>query len=420
MRAIISFILVFFVAQASIGQKKLEFIDKSYEDEIRTVMLYPSLGGSRNNLRSAVAPIQNQNLVLEFDDLQAERSNYYVKLVHCNHDWSKSALMELDFLTDYNEFPINEYDLSSNVSLAYVHYFFQVPAVKLPGNYLLIVYRESDENDILLTRRFMIYSNQVSIAQDNQLQAASTLRGSNQQLNFKVNYSAVEVINPMESIHAVIRQNQRWDNIRLKVNPSFIREDKRELEYRFFDQDDQFKAGNEFRFVDFRSLNYPGQNTGRMDRSKRPFHMSVQTDKSREDQAYAIYADLNGNYVIENQDYPDAARSGDYVFVTFTLASPPVNGQLYLLGAMNDWRKSPESRMTFRKDQNVYETTLLLKQGLYNYQYWVEAEKTNGFQLEGSHFETENFYEILIYYRPFRPNADLLVGYYPIQVNMRR
>jgi len=419
MRAIIYFTVLFFVAQSSFGQKKLEFIDKSYEDEIRTVMLYSSLGGSRNNLRSAVAPIQNQNLVLEFDDLQAERSNYYVKLIHCNHDWTKSALMDLDFLTDYNEFPINEYDLSSNVSLAYVHYFFQVPTVKLPGNYLLIAYRESDENDILLTRRFMIYSNQVSISQDNQLQGASTLRGSNQQLNFKVNYSSVEVINPMESIHAVIRQNQRWDNVRMKVNPSFIREDKRELEYRFFDQDDQFKAGNEFRFVDFRSLNYPGQNTGRMDRSKRPFHMSVQTDKSREDQAYAIYADLNGNYVIENQDYPDAARSGDYVFVTFTLASPPVNGQIYLLGAMNDWRKSPESKMTFRKDQNVYETTLLLKQGLYNYQYWVESEKTNGFQLEGSHFETENFYEILIYYRPFRPNADLLVGYYPIQVNRR-
>lgn len=382
-------------------------------------MLYPGMGGYRNNMRSAAAPLQSQNLVLEFDDLRAERSNYYIKIIHCNHDWTKSALMDLDFLKDYNEFSITEYDLSSNVSLPYVHYYFQVPLVKLPGNYLLVAYRDDDQHDILLTRRFMIFSNQVSVFQDNQLQGAGTLRGSNQQINFKVSYSGLDVINPMESMHAVIRQNQRWDNVRMNVKPSFIREDKRELEYRFFDQDDQFMAGNEFRFVDFRSLNYPGQNTGRLDRSKRPFHLFVLTDKSREDQAYALYADLNGNYVIENQDYPDAARSGDYVFVTFTLAAPPVNGQLYLLGAMNDWIKSPESRMTFRKDQNVYETTLLLKQGLYNYQYWVESGK-NGFQIEGSHFETENFYEILIYYRPFRPNADLLVGYYPIQVNRMR
>ncbi len=418
MRSIICLFIVL-ISHIAYGQKQLQFYDKSYEEEIRTVMLYPGFAGSRNNLRSAVAPIQNQNLILEFDDLQGERSNYYVKLIHCNHDWSKSLLMDLDFLADYNEFPITEYDLSSNLSFPYVHYSFQVPPVKLPGNYLLIVYRESDQSDILLSRRFMIYTNQASIFQDNQLQGAGTLRGTNQQLNFMVNYSRLDVINPMETIHAVIRQNLRWDNARFNVNPSFIREDKRELEYRFFDQDNHFMAGNEFRFVDFRSLNAPGQNTGRLDRSKRPFHLSVQTDKSREHQLYAQYPDLNGNFVIENLDNPYAATSGDYVFVTFTLAAPPVSGQLYILGAMNNWSRSSESRMIYRKDQNIHETTLLLKQGLYNYQYWVESNKTNAYQIDGSHFETENVYEIFIYHRPFKPNADLLVGYYPIQVNPR-
>lgn len=413
------FTLFMLITQAALSQKTLTFSDRSYEEEIRTVMLYPSIGGSRNNLRPAVVPIQNQNLVLEFDDLQSERSNYYVKLIHCNADWTKSSLTDLDFLSDYNEFPINEYDLSSNVSLPYVHYYFQVPAVKLPGNYLLVAYRESNKDDLLLTKRLMVYSNEVTIFQDNQLQGAGNLRVSNQQLNFKVNYNRIDVVNPMESVQAVIRQNQRWDNVRMNVKPSFIREDKRELEYRFFDQDDQFMAGNEFRFVDFRSLNYPGQNTGRIDRSKRPFSLWVQPDKSREDQAYSIYADLNGNFVIENQDNRDAALSGDYLFVTFTLSSPPINGQVYVLGAMNNWMRSPESKMTFRKDANAYEATLFLKQGLYNYQYWVEAGRSNGFQVEGSHFQTENLYEILIYYRPFRPNADLLVGYYPLQVNPR-
>ncbi len=420
MRSIICFAIpLLLVSHFIYGQKQLAFSDKSYEDEIRTVMLYSGAGGSRNNLRSAVVQIQNQNLVLEFDDLQAERSNYYVKLIHCNVDWSKSSLMDLDFLSDYNEFPITEYDLSSNVSIPYVHYYFQVPDVKLPSNYLLVAYRENDANDILLSRRFMVYSNEATIFQDNLAQGQGTLNASNQQLNFKVNYSRLNIINPMETVHAVVRQNQRWDNARLNVKPSFIREDNHELEYRFFDQDNQFMAGNEFRFVDFRSLNYPGQNTGRIDRSKRPFNLWVQTDRSRESQAYAQYADLNGNFVTENQDYRDAAVSGDYVFVTFTLATPPVNGQMYLLGAMNNWSHSVESKMSFKKDRNVYESTVLLKQGLYNYQYWVESKDANGFQVEGSHFQTENSYEILIYYRPFKPNADLLVGYYPIQVNPR-
>lgn len=414
------FTFIILLGQDAYGQKKLAFADKSYEEEIRTVLLYPRLNDMRDPLRPAVAAIQNQNLLLEFDDLQAQRSNYYVKIIHCNYDWTKSNLMDLDFLMDYNEFPINEYDASSSTSVPYIHYYFQVPPVKLPGNYLLVAYRESDEKDLLLTKRFMIFDNQVSLITDSQSQGLGNLSTSNQQLNFKINYSRLDVINPMESIQASIRQNQRWDNVRMKVAPSFIREDKRELEYRFFDQDNQFKAGNEFRFVDFRSLNFPGRNTGKLDRSKRPFHLSVLTDKSREHEVYSQYADFNGNYIIENLDNRDGATSGDYVFVTFTLASTlPVMGNVHLIGALNNWDHSNESKMNFVSNKNLYEKTLFLKQGWYDYQYWVEGSRENGFALEGSHFQTENFYEVLIYYRPFRPNADLLVGYFQLPVNSR-
>jgi hypothetical protein len=398
MRAII-FFFILFSAQFVTAQKKLVFSDKSYEEEIRTVMLYPQMQGQRDNIRPAVAPLQAQNLVLEFDDLQAQRSNYYVKIIHCNYDWTKSTLQDLDFLTDYNEYPINDYDFSANTSVPYLHYFFALPNVKLPGNYLLVAYRESDENDLLLSKRFMIFDNQVNLVTDNQSQGLGTLRTSNQQLNFKINYASIDAVNPMESIHAIVRQNQRWDNLRTNVKPSFVREDKRELEYRFFDQDNQFAAGNEFRFVDFRSLNSPGRNTGRLDRSKRPFHISVQTDQSRQDQVYAQYPDLNGNYVIENLDYREASISGDYVFVTFTLtSSQTVNGDVHLIGALNNWDHSAESKMSYQK--GTYEKTLFLKQGWYDYQYWVEGDKQNAFQLEGSHFETENLYEVLIYYPP--------------------
>jgi hypothetical protein len=413
---IICFLIVVSSFHTALGQKTLTYTDQSYEDEIRTVLMNPNEGAG-SSLKPAVAAIQKQNLLLQFDDLQPNRSNYYVKIIHCNADWTKSALMDLDFLFDYNEFPITEYDASFNTSLPYIHYYFQVPPVKIPGNYLLVAYRENDDQDILLSKRFMIYDNLVSIVRDNQIQGMGTLNSTNQQLNFKVNYMRLDVPNPMESFHIVIRQNQRWDNVRMEVKPSFIREDKRELEYRFFDQDKQYMAGNEFRFVDFRSLNYPGQNTGRLNRSKRPFHLSVLTDKSREGLAYSIYRDRNGSFTIENLDLQDAPISGDYLFVTFTLAAKPVNGQVYVLGAMNNWARNAENKMNFNKDLNVYEATLFLKQGFYDYQYWVESKTENGFLFEGSHYQTENLYEILIYNRPFKPNADILVGYFPIQVN---
>jgi hypothetical protein len=413
------FIFALISLQAAFAQKKLVFSDKSYEEEIRTVMLHPNLQGVRDNLRPAVAPLQSQNLLLEFDDLTGQRSNNYVKIIHCNYDWTKSTLQDLDYLPDYNEYPINEYEFSSSTSVSYVHYTFALPLVKIPGNYLLVAYRESEE-DLLLSKRFMIFDNQVSLVTDSQSQGLGNLRTSNQQLNFKINYSRLDVVNPMQSIQTLIRQNQRWDNARLNVQPSFVREDRKELEYRFFDTDNQFMAGNEFRFVDFRSLNSPGRNTGRLDRSKRPFHISVLTDQSRRDQVYAQYPDLNGNYVIENLDNRDAATSGDYVFVTFSVApTQTISGDVHLLGALTNWEHTSETKMNHIKDKNLYEKTLFLKQGWYDYQYWVEGPNENSFQLEGSHFETENLYEVLIYYRPFRPNADLLVGYYQLPVNGR-
>ena len=66
-----------------------------------------------------------------------------------------------------------------------------------------------------------------------------------------------------------------------------------------------------------------------------------------------------------------------------------------------------------------YENRQFLKQGLYNYQYEVISKTRSATFIEGSHYQTENVYEILIYNHPFRPNADLLIGYYLIPVNPR-
>lgn len=416
-----SFISVFlgFLPLFSLAQKKLIFDDHSYEEQVRTVLLYPQRGGLRDILLPAAVPIDFQNLSLEFDDLQDERNNYYVKLIHCDFDWKKSTLSDLDFMSNYNEYPVNDYALSNNTSIRYFHYRFLVPPVKLPGNYLLVAYREGDEEDIILSKRFMVFANRISFRSDRQMEGLGTLKATNQQLNFIANYSKSEIVNPYETVHTVIRQNQRWDNARVNVKPSFVREDKGELEFRFFDQDEHFAAGNEFRFVDFRSLNFPGQNTGRLDRSQRPFQLTVQKNKSREFEVYSQYRDFNGKFLIENLDFREAYISSDYLYVTFTLAaSAETKGNIYIIGAFNNWQKNEESKLVYNSRTKEYEVTLLLKQGWYDYQYWVE-KGTNSYQLEGSHFETENLYEILIYYRPFRPNADLLIGYYPLSVNQR-
>ena len=405
-------------ASPSFAQKILSYTDKTYEAQIKTVQLYPNLGGTRDYLQPSATSIEQQIMLLEFDDLQDHRDNYYVKLIHCNYDWTKSTLNDLDFLENYNENPITDYAFSINTHARYIHYRYQVPTVKIPGNYLLIAYR-NDRSDLILSKRMMIFHNQIALSKDNLFIGSGTLQKGKQQFNFDLDYSDIEILNPMETVHVTIRQNQRWDNAKINLQPNFIRDSQNQLEYRFLDADKQFDGGNEFRFVDFRSLNYPGQNTGKISRTVKPYELYVAIDGVRNEQAYSQYLDLDGNYLIENLDVGEASLTGNYLYVNFILKSPPIpDADVYVVGAFNNYQRKQENKMIQNTD-GYYESRQFLKQGMYNYQYVVDSPKAEPTSIEGSHFETENVYEVLIYNRPFRPNADLLLGYYLIPVNPR-
>jgi hypothetical protein len=416
MKLVPAYILLCILITSSLfGQKKLLFQDAVYEENIKTVMLYPPAGGVRDNLQPPIAMSSKQNLLLEFDDIQESRNNYYAKIFHCNSDWTKSSLLDLDFMLAYNEFTINDYQYSNNTFLPFVHYRFPIPQVKLPGNYLIMIYRDGDKNDVVLTARFMIFDTAVTLGTNRDLVGNSTLSGGNQQINFIIDYEGLNVFNAMDNIKVVIRQNQRWDNARFNVKPSFVREDVTEVEYRFFDQDKQWQAGNEFRFVDFRSLNSPGRNTLRIDRKVKPFVLKVQPDAPRGEQAYSQYADLDGNYAIENLDYIEPTLSCQYIFVDFALNTDELNGSnIYVVGNYNHYARTEENRMKWNKATSTYETTIVLKQGWYDYTYYVDSPTLPTTYLEGSHYQTENFYDVLVYYKSLTPMADLLVGYFSV------
>jgi hypothetical protein len=197
----------------------------------------------------------------------------------------------------------------------------------------------------------------------------------------------------MQDVHVTIRQNNRWDNQVTDVKPAFVREIEKELEYRFFDDDKMFKGGNEFRFVDFRSLLNPGRNVDYVDKKAKPYEVYVAKDKSRQHEAYSQYDEYNGNYSIDNYDYRDLSFT-NYAYVNFTLMSPPVDGDVYVTGAFHDWNLDQENRMRYDSTRQHYTSRILLKQGWYDYQYLVKSPRLPPYFFEGSHFETENVYEI--------------------------
>jgi hypothetical protein len=399
--------------------KSLKLIDLTYEPQIKTVLLYSTSSDPQaNTLQPAITRLGEWTLQLEFDDLSGQRDSYYARVVHCNHDWTKSELQDLDFMNQFNEFPITDFEFSVNTHIPYVHCRFTLPPVKLPGNYVLVVYRGSDRNDVILSKRFMVFESQVIIKREGSLVGPGTVAELNQQINFKVDYKNIDVVNPMENIHVNIRQNQRWDNMQVNIQPSFIRENIAELEYRFFDRDKMFKGGNEFRWFDLRSLNYPGRNVVSVNKTIKPNEVYIAKDKNRSDEAYSQYDDLNGDFLIVNLDYPDRTTT-EYAYINFTLESPPVDGNVYVTGAFNYWNENENNLMHYNTTAGAYEARVLLKQGWYDYLYQVQSSALPPYYFEGSYFQTENFYEIFVYYRPFQPRADLLVGYVRLDENKR-
>ncbi|HEY0744864.1 MAG TPA: DUF5103 domain-containing protein [Chryseosolibacter sp.] len=403
---------------SDVGGKTLQLSDQAYEHQIKTVKLHPAFNEPQANLLPAVTKLGQPNLLLQFDDLRSERDLYYARIIHCNYDWTRSMLQDLEFLAEFNEFPVNNFEFSVDTHIPYVHYWLNIPQVKLPGNYVVVVYRGSDKDDVILSRRFMVYDTRIAFANERNLIGAGNVARLNQQINFTINYGSIDLINPLETVNVTIRQNQRWDNIATKIKPSFVREIEKQLEYRFFDDSKMFKGGNEFRFFDLRSLNSPGRNVDFVKNSVKPFQATLVKDKTRQHEAYAQYQDLNGGFINDNYDYRDASYS-NYADVTFRLSSPKLNGEVYVTGAFNYWNLGPENRMTYDSTQKLYTSTFLMKQGWYDYQYYVQSKGLAPYVLEGSHFETENQYEIFVYYRALRPSADLLIGYVRLDKNER-
>ena len=130
--------------------------------------------------------------------------------------------------------------------------------------------------------------------------------------------------------------------------------------------------------------------------------------------AYVDTKDFDGRYVIDNYETNQGATEADYVRVSFQLRTDSLaNKKVYINSSFNDWQLNENNLMHYVPENQAYEAFIQLKQGIYNYQYvtvdpqGIISER----ELEGSHSQTENVYEILVYHRPIGGRADALVGY---------
>jgi hypothetical protein len=187
-----------------------------------------------------------------------------------------------------------------------------------------------------------------------------------------------------------------------------------ELQYQF-DAANNFEGGNEFRLLDIRSTRFKTAQIKEISNVDSVYRFDLFTDEPRLRNIYYSKQDLNGNYAIDVQEYPNSAFEADYAFVRFglKLGEPLTDGEVYVHGKFNDWRLDSTNQLSYNAAALRYEGELLMKQGVYDYHYIVKRKKDGAIdeaRLEGSHAETENYYTILVYYKPIGARGSELIG----------
>ena len=399
-------------------QKQLLYENKAYEPTIQSVQLLPQGNGITDRFAPSVKNINDRSsLVLEFDDITEDADYYFVYFVHCNADWSPSDLRAGMYLRGYNEFEITDFEFSSESKINYVHYRFQLPNFKTTGNYLAVVYRDRNKKDLVLSRRFMVHGNTALVGARVLRSTDVGNRLTHQRVEATVNYNGVQSNDPRRDFTVVIRQNQRPDQMKV-LKPTFLDENSQVLRYQNAGAENDFAAGNEFRFFDLSTTNTTGRSVADVYFvDNRPIARLL-LDQRRRD-GYFQNLDLNGQFFIRDLEGGDGRISAEYVRTYFSFKVPESRNGIYLIGAFNDWQKDEASRMTFNAETSQYELELLLKQGWYDYMYWSE-DPLDELEWERSFFDTENLYEVFVYFRPMGTRGDELIAYQKVNFNSRR
>ncbi|MGB0430526.1 MAG: DUF5103 domain-containing protein [Bacteroidia bacterium] len=381
----------------------------------------------KNNIRSVqfkglddkqVYPVlqlgTNQKLALDFDDLDGELKDYQYTIVHCDYDWTESNLMQNEYIDGVFYEYIMDNETSFNSYVSYTHYHVEFPnsnlKPKISGNYVLKVYGNGDEEDLVLTLRFFVYQTSVSIRTQIQRPTYTRYYDSHQELDVWVSTGSLRPINVNEDFKILYMQNGRWDNAKYNLKPRWFNDGV--LDYNY-ETENVFKAGNEFRFFDTRNVRFGGQQIKRVYQdSFGIYNAELYAEKDRSIENYLFYRDFNGYPVIDAEG-ADGNVEGDYIWVHVkALASTPIDGGVYLLGAFTNWQLNKRYKLTYNKKRLTYEGKFLLKQGYYNYLFANEKNgKPNTIDLEGSFYQTENDYQVFFYMYSVDLNCDLLMGY---------
>jgi hypothetical protein len=350
----------------------------------------------------------------QFDDLYSDEADYYYTITHYNSDWNgPSNLSKAEYLTGMDNQRIITYQNSFNTLQLYSHYRQVFPnkfnQITKSGNYLLTVL--NDESEVVFSRKFILYEEETRVGLIIRRSRDFETIDTKQNIELTINYGDKILQNPIQNIKVTLFQNGNWKTTISGIKPQYTLGS--ELIYRY-NKETQFWGGNESYTIDNKIIRATNNTVYKVTSGDNIYNTYLYTNIPRKKSIYTYFPDINGNFFIQNanSNYPET--EADYTWIYFSLDAPVApEKEIYVTGMFNNYALSEESKMEYNATTKRYEKAILLKQGFTNYQY-ILADKLGKIDFEnaidGNHFQTENNYTAIIYYRGNNERYDRVIG----------
>ena len=354
-----------------------------------------------------------QHLVIEWDEMSHNYKRYVYHIDHCDWDWQPTdGIFESDFLEGLNDQLIEDYEKSFNTTQIYTHYRLRIPdkqlRLRLSGNYRVRIYEEDadrDEDLLVLEARFCIFENAAGIVAQLSSNTDIDFNRSHQQMTLSVGFGTLQVYDPQRELKVIVMQNRRWDSRIENLVPNVRRANG--IDYTH-NRQLIFPGGSEYHRFEILDVHRTSTGVDRMEWFEPYYHATLFAEKPAN--AYSYIEDQNGVYVVRSSDDYDDATTAEYIVVHFFLQTPRLQGgDVYVSGWWSGQTFNPDCKMEYDDINQEYHAAILLKQGYYSYEFLQQDGLTA--RTMGSFYETENEYQVLVYYRGQGARYDRLVAY---------
>ena len=352
---------------------------------------------------------------LDFDDLYGNEANYYYEIVHCDYNWVPSTISKQEYLNGLDNQRIIDYTNSFNTLQMYSHYQLTIPnqftQLIISGNYIIKILNEDRET--VFSRKFIVYEDLASVRLQIKRSRNLNTIDSKQNLDFSITSDNITFQNPLQNIKVLLLQNRQLNTGIKNIAPQYTLGN--DLIYKY-DAETQFWGGNEYRFFDNKEIRNAANNVSKISSNGSIYNSFLFTDDARANFPYSFTQDADGNFVVRNLNATNQKIEADYAWVYFSLSAPAfaLDKNIYINGMFNNYALTPEYKMDYNEKKNVFEKAVLIKQGFTNYQYVVADSKGKidyENSIDGNFFQTENEYEVIVYYRENTQRYDRVIGF---------